>query len=286
MKKKYISVACTLGALTLNALSDNHSNLSKQIEGEWIMYRGDNYEIKSISNGNVKSTFYRWDGRMNFERSANLSLKDQSGGKQKTIINQSEEWEYLASSNPPKDNSWTGLSFDSKKAGWKTGKAGFGYGDDDDETVLEDMQNKYSKIFIRKEFTLPEGTKLNNLALLINYDDAFVLHVNGRRLMNSNNLIINEETGAITVNNHEANGPEYFSLNDYAGAFKVGKNVIAIEGHNTNLESSDFTLDPQLIMGGSSKYVLTNRTEKASLPDGDWWYNKSCLLYTSPSPRD
>ncbi len=48
MKKKYISVACTLGALTLNALSDNHSNLSKQIEGEWIMYRGDNYEIKNI----------------------------------------------------------------------------------------------------------------------------------------------------------------------------------------------------------------------------------------------
>ena len=274
MKKKYISLACTLGALTLNALSDNHGNLSKQIEGEWIMYRGDSYEIKNISNGKVKSIFYRWDGRMNFERSANISLRDQSSGKQKTIINQSEEWEYLASGNTPKDNSWTGLSFDRKKAGWKTGKAGFGYGDDDDETVLEDMQNKYSKIFIRKEFTLPEGTKLDNLALLINYDDAFVLHVNGRRLMNSNNLIINEETGGITVNNHEANGPEYFSLNDYAGVFKVGKNVIAFEGHNTNLESSDFTLNPQLIMGGSTKYILTNRTEKASLPDGDWWYNK------------
>ena len=27
-------------------------------------------------------------------------------------------------------------------------------------------------------------------------------------------------------------------------------------------------------MGGSAKYVLTNRTEKASLPDGDWWFNK------------
>ena len=27
-------------------------------------------------------------------------------------------------------------------------------------------------------------------------------------------------------------------------------------------------------MGGSTKYILTNRTEKASLPEGDWWYNK------------
>ena len=274
MKKKYVSSICIIGALVVNAFSDNHGSLSEQIEGEWIMFRGDNYEIKNISNNKVKSTFYRWDGRMNFERSADLTLKEQSGGKQKTIINKGAEWEYLAGGKAPQDDNWTSLSFDSKKAGWKTGKAGFGYGDDDDETVLEDMQNKYSKIFIRKEFTLPEGTKLNNLALLINYDDAFVLHVNGRRLMNSNNLIIDEKTGAITVNNHEANGPEYFSLNNFAGAFKVGRNVIALEGHNTNLESSDFTLDPQLIMGGSTKYILTNRTEKASLPEGDWWYNK------------
>ena len=274
MIKKYVSAIGITGALVVNAFSDNHGSLSEQIEGEWIMFRGDNYEIKNISNNKVKSTFYRWDGRMNFERSADLTLKEQSGGKQKTIINKGAEWEYLAGGKAPQDDNWTSLSFDSKKAGWKIGKAGFGYGDDDDETVLEDMQNKYSKIFIRKEFTLPEGTKLNNLALLINYDDAFVLHVNGRRLMNSNNLIIDEKTGAITVNNHEANGPEYFSLNNFAGAFKVGKNVIALEGHNTNLESSDFTLDPQLIMGGSTKYILTNRTEKASIPEGDWWYNK------------
>ena len=26
--------------------------------------------------------------------------------------------------------------------------------------------------------------------------------------------------------------------------------------------------------GGSTKYVLTNRKEKTTLPDGDWWYNK------------
>ena len=59
------------------------------------------------------------------------------------------EWDYLASGITPENNSWTGLSFDGKKAGWKTGKAGFGYGDDDDQTLLEDMQNKYSKVFIR-----------------------------------------------------------------------------------------------------------------------------------------
>ena len=274
MKRKYASSILITGALILNAFSDNHGKISKGIEGEWITFRGDNHEIKNISDGKMKSTFYRFDGQVNFERSADITLKDHSAGEQKTIISQGEEWEYLAGGKTPEDNTWTGLSFESKDTDWKKGKAGFGYGDNDDETVLEDMQNKYAKIFIRKEFTITEGTKLNNLALLINYDDAFVLHVNGRRLMNSNNLSVNEETGAITVTNHEANGPEYFSLNDYAGAFRIGKNVIALEGHNTNLESSDFTLDPQLLTGGSTKYVLTNRKEKTTLPDGDWWYNK------------
>ena len=92
MKKKYVSSICIIGALVVNAFSDNHGSLSEQIEGEWIMFRGDNYEIKNISNNKVKSTFYRWDGRMNFERSADLTLKEQSGGKQKTIINKGAKW--------------------------------------------------------------------------------------------------------------------------------------------------------------------------------------------------
>ena len=78
MKKQYIIASCAIGALTLNALSDNDGILSKRIEGEWITFKGDSYEIKNISNGKVKSTFYRWDGRKNFERSADISLRDQS----------------------------------------------------------------------------------------------------------------------------------------------------------------------------------------------------------------
>ena len=258
MNKKYISVACTLGALTLNALSDNHSNLSKQIEGEWIMYRGDQFDIRKISKDKVETSFYDWKGNFRFKRSSDLKLNDNSSGDSKKIISSGEKWHYLAGKDPI-DNSWTNLNFNAEKAGWKTGKAGFGYADNDDNTILDDMQNKYTKVYIRKEFEIPKGAELNRLALLINYDDAFVLNVNGRRLMNSNSLIINKESGEITVNNHEANGAEYFSLRDFAGAFKIGKNVIAIEGHNTNLESSDFTLDPQILLGGSGSFIETNR---------------------------
>jgi ankyrin repeat protein len=252
--------------------ADNHGNLMKQIEGEWIIYRGDQFEIKKISNGKVESTFYDWKGNSQIKRSANLKLTSDSAGKSKTLIKNGEKWQYLAGGNNPNDSSWTGLSFDAEKAGWKTGEAGFGYADNDDKTVLDDMQNKYTQVFIRKEFEIPEGAELKTLGLLINYDDAFVLHANGRRLFNSNNLIVNKETGEITVNNHEANNAEYYSLNDYAGAFKVGKNVIAIEGHNTNLESSDFTLDPQLLMGGSGSFVETDRKENHESPQTEFFH--------------
>ena len=57
MKKKYVSSIGIIGALVVNAFSDNHGSLSEQIEREWIMFRGDNYQIKNISNNKVKSTF-------------------------------------------------------------------------------------------------------------------------------------------------------------------------------------------------------------------------------------
>ena len=78
------------------ANADNHGNLIKQIEGEWIMYRGDQFEIKKISNGKVESTFYDWKGNSRIKRSANLKLSSDSAGKSETLIKKGEKWQYLA----------------------------------------------------------------------------------------------------------------------------------------------------------------------------------------------
>ncbi|MGB1259312.1 MAG: hypothetical protein ACPG6P_04670, partial [Akkermansiaceae bacterium] len=48
---------------------------------------------------------------------------------------------------------------------------------------------------------------------------------------------------------HEADGKfTFFDLSPYAQHFKVGKNTICIEGHNTNINSTDFTLHPTLLV--------------------------------------
>ena len=261
-----------LAVWTLPGKAEDPPDLLEQISGDWIMYRGDQYEIKRISSGKVQSSFYDWKGNLRVERTSDLKLDSSADGESKTIIEQGSEWHYLAGGKIPKDSSWTGLSFDAGKAGWKTGKAGFGYGDDDDETVLDDMEGKYLSVFIRREFELPEKVDLKGLGLLINYDDGFILHANGRRLFSSSNVTVDEKTGVTTVTNHEANGAEYFSLSEYASAFRTGKNVIAIQGINTNLPSTDFTLDPQLLLGGSGSFVETNRKEVHTTFRSDWFY--------------
>lgn len=161
------------------------------------------------------------------------------------------EWEYLASTEGPETSDWTQGGFDWQEEGWAKGKAGFGYGDDDDRTVLEDMSGNYTTVYLRKTFQIPAGTNKRAIGLAINYDDGFALYVNGKKLLSKS--LQQKENGGVKVSLHEASGVEYFSLAKFAEAFKDGENVIAIEGHNVSLESSDFTLDPYLLLARKKK---------------------------------
>ena len=249
------------GALSPYAVSQDLPGIETQVKGEWIAYRGDQFDVKRITKEKVTTTFYEWNGTPLYERTANLTMKVLGSGERKTVVGKGAEWHYLAGGKKPQDALWTTLSFDADKEGWKKGPSGFGYADDDDATVLDDMQDKYLSVFVRREFEIPAGADLKGLSLLINYDDGFILHANGRRLLSSANVSVNEGSGEITVGNHEANGAESFSLAEFAGVFKEGRNVIAIEGINATLDSSDFTLEPQIVIGGSGQFVESNREE-------------------------
>jgi hypothetical protein len=164
----------------------------------------------------------------------------------KALIPKNARWDYLANGEHPETGMWTQAGYDSKEEGWKSGPAGFGYGDGDDRTELKDMRGKFTRIYIRNEFVIPAGTDLKRLGLLINYDDAFVLHVNGKELLSKG--IAKSKGGETEIEKHEAGVAEYFPLASFAESFKEGKNVIAIEGHNDGKDSSDLSLDPALLL--------------------------------------
>jgi outer membrane protein assembly factor BamB len=150
------------------------------------------------------------------------------------------EWSYLFGSHP--DGSWTRRSF--KAEGWKSGAAGFGFGDDDDTIRLDGMQGKCTTLYARTTFRVKKRKEIAALCLLIRYDDAFVAYLNGREIARAG--VTGRGSAATGVVSHEAAECELFEIEGFAGLLRSGDNVLAVEGHNVSLGSSDFTLDPWL----------------------------------------
>lgn len=157
------------------------------------------------------------------------------------LFPQHDEWFYLAGKELHPVAGWPGA--ETPPSSWKKGKAGFGYGDEDDNTLLE-MRNEFTTVYTWKEFTLKDASEaaLHDLGLAIKYDDGFIAYINGGEVQRKG---VDKGSGkyAKGVRPHEAKGYEFFPLGKHHKLFKKGKNTIAIEGHNANLGSSDFTLD-------------------------------------------
>ena len=129
---------------------------------------------------------------------------------------------------------------------WAEGRAPFGYGDDDDYTVFPEMKGQFSTIYLRGAFEaptkLPETATLN-LRVLV--DDGFITYLNGEEVLREN-VDRGSGSSAIGIKRTEAKNFETFDLGKAAELLKPGKNIFAIEGHNSSLRSTDFTLQPVL----------------------------------------
>ena len=75
------------------------------------------------------------------------------------LVSHGEVWRYHLGTNAPQSG-WTSLADASLDATWATGNGGFGYADGGGQetnnclTLLSDMKNRYTTVYIRKEFTV------------------------------------------------------------------------------------------------------------------------------------
>ncbi len=169
-----------------------------------------------------------------------------------TIITKGAEWKYLV---PPSDigNSWQTSGFDASS--WNTGASGFGYGDNDDSTVL----NNIISVYIRKEFLITDPAEIRAVILSIDYDDGFVAYLNGHEIARSNlgipgsAVAYDQLTGSLQreATMYQGGLPENYTISDPSAFIVSGLNVLAIEGHNCDPASSDFSLIPMLTIGYS-----------------------------------
>jgi len=123
---------------------------------------------------------------------------------------------------------------------------GIGYGDGDDSTVLDTMQNNYVTVYVRSTFTVgAEIGTLTHLELNVLFDDGFVAYLNGveigRSAVPAGPLSFDTTANA----GHEASdGEETFTVDP--SLLLPGDNVFAVEAHNVDLGSSDLSFLPTL----------------------------------------
>ncbi|MEI6341183.1 MAG: hypothetical protein WCR07_04440, partial [Verrucomicrobiota bacterium] len=84
-------------------------------------------------------------------------------------------WRYLKGTTPPSSpdpTAWRTPGF--SDSSWASGVASFFYGDPFTGTELSDMQNSYSSVFLRREFTVSSPADVQSLTLTAACDDGFI----------------------------------------------------------------------------------------------------------------
>ncbi|MFT6878789.1 MAG: hypothetical protein ACI9XK_004613 [Granulosicoccus sp.] len=150
-------------------------------------------------------------------------------------------WRFDRGAPSAESTTWTDIAFDDSD--WRKGRAGFGYGDEDDRTELNDMRGNYRGIKIRHHFEINNTKHADELHLYVRFDDGFVAYINGQEVVRA---AVSTQGNTFTAEDHEADGFEHFVITNAAKIINPGNNVLAIAGLNRSLKSSDFSLDPVL----------------------------------------
>ena len=240
-----------ISEVCINPLTDY-----KGEEGSWIELYNAGNEATFLSN------YYLTD-RLNKKkwRIPNVSLASNErilifadGNEKKEVlipqnaINRLDTWTYKPLDEWEKPV-WSKADFDDSD--WATGKAGFGFGDKDDQTKTK---GKYG-VCIRKKFDLDgkDLASIDHIKLSIDYDDAFIAWLNGVEIARSDNAEKINSQKPFPTSTREARkykGGEYeeydIPQNVLKKAIRTDENVLVIQGINYKLTSSDLSLIPIL----------------------------------------
>ncbi|MBU0712867.1 CotH kinase family protein [bacterium] len=167
-----------------------------------------------------------------------------------TIIDWHDNWNYfIGNSEPPAD--WREISFDDSE--WLVGASGFGYGDDDDATVVG--ATSPISVLIRKKFTAENINSILGMLFHVDYDDGFVAYLNGAEIARANVGTIGipppYDTFADAPREAEiytGGKPEEYRIQDFQSLLQDGENVLAVQVHNVQVYSSDMSLIPFLTL--------------------------------------
>lgn len=135
---------------------------------------------------------------------------------------------------------------------WLSGRSGVGY---ERATGYESLigldvgipMQRNNSVFVRVEFQVADPAAFDRLELRMKYDDGFVAFLNGVRIAAANAPSPLAWNSAATVS-REANPAAFtvFDVSENRGALRTGRNILAVQGLNDSLTSSDLIIVPEL----------------------------------------
>jgi hypothetical protein len=201
----------------------------------------------------------------------------------RVLVAAGEIWRYskgTAAFSQPED-AWLKPGFGDTV--WLEGPSGFGFGDNDDATVLADMAGGYTSVACRKKFTLTSNDLAGGEFFLgVDYDDGFCAFLNGVEVARANCSPAGPAPAwnEIATASHEAGNEELFPI--ARNLLVDGENVLAIAGFNFSLSSTDFSLIPRLIQRVTSGGGLS--TEEVIVQRGEAWrFVKGTAPFSTPA---
>ncbi len=158
------------------------------------------------------------------------------------VVKTESTWKYLDNGTSP-GTDWTKADFND--GAWKEGAAQLGYGDRDEKTKLSDASDHYPTYYFRQTFQVEAPSKLKPLVLRLLRDDGAVVYLNGEEVVRDNmpDGTIERDTFARSTTPSE-NG--FYVHEIAANQLAKGENILAVEVHQADAESSDVSFDLEL----------------------------------------
>ncbi len=184
-----------------------------------------------------------------------MAAAGQSNTDERLIITQGEEWAYFETREMI-GTAWREGTFDDSK--WKRGKAEFGYGDGNETTVIdfgENAQSKFITTYFRKEFSIADPTVLEHTLLRVLRDDGAVVYLNGQEIHRTQMPAAPAVIQSSTLATYASAGIDESQFEEAyveSPPFIKGKNILAVEIHQSHRATSDMSFDLQLVqwLGG------------------------------------
>ncbi len=139
---------------------------------------------------------------------------------------------------------------------WRSGAAAVGFESPEGDfarfigTDVGEMLGANASVYVRVAFDVPaaELPKIERLVLSMRYDDGFAAFLNGQAVASANSpgTLAWNSRATISRRDSDAVVAQHFDISDHMDLLVAGENVLALQGLNINLASTDLLTAPTL----------------------------------------